>query len=119
MLLSQQAELASFDSNEVLIALSPNWENMIKSRKVIIENAIKKVFGDKVKLNFSSKKINSTKTAKLQEKEIKKLNDNKEKQSTTFQNSPPPTNKPKTEFNDNSPKNLANFFNGEIIDLDE
>ena len=119
MLLSQQAELASIDSNEVLIALSPNWENMIKSRKVIIENAIKKVFGDKVKLNFSSKKINSTKTAKLQEKEIKKLNDNKEKQSTGYQNSPSPANKPKTEFNDNSSKNLANFFNGEIIDLDE
>ena len=119
MLLSQQAELANIDSNEVLIALSPNWENMIKSRKVIIENAIKKVFGDKVKLNFSSKKINSTKPAKLQEKEIKKLNDNKEKQSTGFQNSPSPTNKPKTEFNDNSSKNLANFFNGEIIDLDE
>ena len=120
MLLSQQAELANIDSNEVLIALSPNWENMIKSRKVIIENAIKKVFGDKVKLNFSSKKINSTKPAKLQEKEIKKLNDNKEKQSTDFQNSPSPTNKPKIEFNNNnSSKNLANFFNGEIIDLDE
>ena len=119
MLLSQQAELANIDSNEVLIALSPNWENMIKSRKVIIENAIKKVFGDKVKLNFSSKKINSTKPAKLQEKEIKKLNDNKEKQSTGFQNSPSPTNKPKTESYDNSSKNLANFFNGEIIDLDE
>ena len=119
MLLSQQAELASIDSNEVLIALSPNWENMIKSRKVIIENAIKKVFGDKVKLNFSSKKINITKTAKLQEKEIKKLNDNKEKQSTGFQNSPSPTNKPKPESYNNSPKNLANFFNGEIIDLDE
>ncbi len=119
MLLSQQAELASIDSNEVLIALSPNWENMIKSRKVIIENAIKKVFGDKVKLNFSSKKINITNTAKLQEKEIKKLNDNKQKQSTSFQNSPSPTNKPKPESYDNSSKNLANFFNGEIIDLDE
>jgi DNA polymerase-3 subunit gamma/tau len=104
MLLSQQAELASIDSNEVLIALSPNWENMIKSRKVIIENAIKKVFGDKVKLNFSSKKINITKTAKLQDKVIKKLNDNNEKQSTGFQNSPSPTNKPKPESYDNSPK---------------
>ena len=119
MLLSQQAELASIDSNEVLIALSPNWENMIKSRKVIIENAIKKVFGDKVKLNFSSKKINITKTAKLQDKVIKKLNNNNEKQSTSFQDSPSPTNKPKTESYNNSPKNLANFFNGEIIDLDE
>ncbi len=119
MLLSQQAELASIDSNEVLIALSPNWENMIKSRKVIIENAIKKVFGDKIKLNFSSKKINTTKTSKLQDKVIKKLNDNNEKQSTGSQNSLSPTNKPKPESYNNSPKNLANFFNGEIIDLDE
>lgn len=119
MLLSQQAELASIDSNEVLIALSPNWENMIKSRKVIIENAIKKVFGDKVKLNFSSKKINITKTANLQDKVIKKLNDNYEKQSTNFHDSPSPTNKPKPESYNNSPENLANFFNGEIVDLDE
>ena len=119
MLLSQQAELTSIDSNEVLIALSPNWENMIKSRKVIIENAIKKVFGDKVKLNFSSKKINITKTGKSQEKVIKKLNENKESQSTDFQNLPSPANKPQSESYDNSSKNLANFFNGEIIDLDE
>ena len=119
MLLSQQAELASIDSNEVLIALSPNWENMIKSRKVIIENAIKKVFGDKVKLNFSSKKINITDTSKLQERVIKKSIENKEKQSTDFQNSPSPTNKPQPKSYDNSSKNLANFFNGEIIDLDE
>ena len=119
MLLSQQAELASIDSNEVLIALSPNWENMIKSRKVIIEDAIKKVFGDKVKLNFSSKKININNTTKSKEKVIKKLNENQERQSTNFQNPLPSSNKPQTESYDNSSKNLANFFNGEIIDLDE
>ena len=119
MLLSQQAELASIDSNEVLIALSPNWENMIKSRKVIIENAIKKVFGDEVKLNFSSKKININNTTKSKEKVIKKLNENQERQSTNFQNPLPSSNKPQTESYDNSSKNLANFFNGEIIDLDE
>ena len=66
MLLSQQAELSSINSNEVVIALSPNWENMIKSRKVIIENAVKKVFGDEVKLNFSSKKINISNSEKSQ-----------------------------------------------------
>ena len=119
MLLSQQAELASIDSNEVLIALSPNWENMIKSRKVIIENAIKKVFGDEVKLNFSSKKININNTTKSKEKVIKKLNENQERQSTNFQNPLPSSNKPQTESYENSSKNLANFFNGEIIDLDE
>ncbi len=119
MLLSQQAELASIDSNEVLIALSPNWENMIKSRKVIIENAIKKVFGDEVKLNFSSKKININNTTKSKEKVIKKSKENQERQSTNFQNPLPSSNKPQTESYDNSSKNLANFFNGEIIDLDE
>ncbi len=119
MLLSQQAELASIDSNEVLIALSPNWENMIKSRKVIIENAVKKVFGDEVILNFSSKKININNTSKSKENVIKNLNKNQESQSTNFQKTHPPSNKPQTESYDNSSKNLANFFNGEIIDLDE
>lgn len=119
MLLSQQAELASIDSNEVLIALSPNWENMIKSRKIIIENAIKKVFGDKVKLNFSSKKIIITNPTKSKENVINKLNENQGRQSTDLQNSNPITKKTQTESQDNSSKNLANFFNGEIIDLDE
>ena len=119
MLLSQQAELASIDSNEVLIALSPNWENMIKSRTVVIENAVKKAFGDKVKLKFSSKKIINTNPAKSKEKVINKLNENKERQSSNLQNSNPITKKTQTESYDNSSKNLANFFNGEIIDLDE
>ncbi len=119
MLLSQQAELESFDSDEVLIALSPNWDNMIKSRKLIIENAIKKVFGDKVKLNFSSKKINITNNAKSQEKVIKKTNEKNERQSINNQNSPPPSENPHKEIYNDSSKNLANFFNGEIIDLDE
>jgi len=119
MLLSQQAELASIDSNEVLIALSPNWENMIKSRKIIIENAIKKVFGDQIKLNFSDKKVNYTKSAKSQIEVIKNPNKNKNKQSTNFQNTNPSPEKPQEKSYDNSPKNLANFFNGEIIDLEE
>ena len=55
----------------------------------------------------------------IPDKVIKNLNDNNEKQSTGFQNSPSPTNKPKPESYNDSPKNLANFFNGEIIDLDE
>ena len=54
MLLSQEAELESFDSERITIALSPNWENMIKSRKVLIENTVKKIFGDQIILNFSS-----------------------------------------------------------------
>jgi len=60
MLLSQHAELDSFDSEKITIALSPNWENMIKSRKVIIENTVKKIFGDQIILNFSTKNLNKS-----------------------------------------------------------
>ncbi len=119
MLLSQQAELSSIDSNEVLIALSPNWENMIKSRKIIIENAVKKVFGDQIKLNFSNTKVSFTNSAKSQVEAINNPNDNEENNNPNFQKSNEPDTKTQKDSYDNSSKNLANFFNGEIIDLDE
>ena len=119
MLLSQQAELESIDSKSVLIALSPNWENMIKSRKVIIENAVKKVLGDQIKLNFAIKKINISKSSKLQEEIISEPSINKSKKSRDFQKSNPSLGNPQKESNDSSSKNLANFFNGEVIDFEE
>jgi len=118
MLLSQQAELESFDSEKIIIALSPNWENMIKSRKVIIENTVKKIFGDQIILNFSTKQVNKsnpTNTPEINQNEvnnfrrIKKI-EPKTNSSTKISNE---------ETYDDSSKNLANFFNGEIIDLDE
>ncbi len=118
MLLSQQAELESFDSEKITIALSPNWENMIKSRKVIIENTVKKIFGDQIKLNFSTKqstKSNPPNTPETTQNEVKDLKpikkiEPKNNSSTKISN--------EETYNDSS-KNLANFFNGEIIDLDE
>ena len=52
MLLSQQAELASFNSNKVEIAFSSTWFNMIEMRRSIIENAVKKYLENKQLLNF-------------------------------------------------------------------
>ncbi len=46
ILLSQQAELASFNSNKVVIALSSNCFRMIEMRRLIIQNAVKKIFGE-------------------------------------------------------------------------
>ncbi|MDA9713995.1 DNA polymerase III subunit gamma/tau [Prochlorococcus sp. AH-736-N10] len=118
MLLSQQAELESFDSEKITIALSPNWESMIKSRKVIIENTVKKIFGDEIVLNFSTKQLNKSNpknTPEITQNEvnnfrpIKKI-EPKPNSSTKISNE---------ETYDDSSKNLANFFNGEIIDLDE
>ncbi len=117
MLLSQQAELESFDSEKITIALSPNWENMIKSRKVIIENTIKKIFGDRIILNFSTKhlnKSNPTNTPEITQNEVNNFRPKKIEPKTNSS-----TKISNRENYDNSPKNLANFFNGEIIDLDE
>ena len=55
MLLSQQAELASFNSNKVEIAFSSTWFNVIEMRRLIIENAIKKIFGEQIIVEFHMK----------------------------------------------------------------
>ena len=118
MLLSQQAELESFDSEKITIALSPNWENMIKSRKVIIENTVKKIFGDGIILNFSTKQLNKsnpTNTPEITQNEVNNFRPIKKIEPKTNSS----TKISNEENYDDSSKNLANFFNGEIIDLDE
>ena len=118
MLLSQQAELESFDSEKITIALSPNWESMIKSRKVIIENTVKKIFGDQIILNFSTiqlNKTNPTNTPEIKQNEVNNFRPIKKIEPKTNLS----TKISKEETYDDSSKNLANFFNGEIIDLDE
>ena len=118
MLLSQQAELESFDSEKITIALSPNWENMIKSRKVIIENTVKKIFGDQIILNFSTKNLNKSNPRNTPE-----MNQNEVNNFRSLKKIEPKNNSSTKISNevtyDDSSKNLANFFNGEIIDLDE
>ena len=118
MLLSQQAELESFDSEKITIALSPNWENMIKSRKLIIENTVKKIFGDGIILNFSTKQLNKsnpTNTPEITQNEVNNFRPIKKIEPKTNSSTKISNN----ETYDDSSKNLANFFNGEIIDLDE
>ncbi len=118
MLLSQQAELESFDSEKITIALSPNWESMIKSRKVIIENTVKKIFGDGIILNFSTKQLNKSNPTNTP-----KITQNEENNFRPIKKIEPKTNSSTKISNektyDDSSKNLANFFNGEIIDLDD
>ena len=114
MLLSQQAELLNIGKNSVDIGLSPNWENMIKSRKLIIENAVKKIFGEHMKIQFSSKQnISSNIKKNIQiNNEIKinsKPNDNLKKEPLA----------PRDQKLNNNTKNLADFFNGEIVDIND
>ncbi len=55
MLLSQQAKLASFNSNKVEITCSATWFNVIEMRRLIIENAVKKTFGEQTIVEFHKK----------------------------------------------------------------
>jgi len=114
MLLSQQAELLNIGKNSIDIGLSPNWENMIKSRKLIIENAVKKIFGEHMKIQFSSKQnISSNIQKNIQINNDIKINS---KPNDNFKKK---TDVPKDpNFNDNT-KNLADFFNGEIVDIND
>ena len=115
MLLSQQAELESLISNEIVIALSPNWENMIKSRKIVIEETVKKIFGNQMKIQFSSK--DSQPPSSIIKKEV--INNPK----TIEKNNTNKNEKYEKNISENyknlGSKNLADFFNGEIIDFNE
>ena len=119
MLLSQQAELISFDSHEVVIALSPNWETMIKSRKVIIEDSVKKIFGDEIKLNFTVKEITNRELNKAKEKINSNINDTKLTTNIDTREVKSSEASSQTNLPDKSSENLAKFFNGEIIELDD
>ena len=70
-------------------------------------------------LNFSNNKVSFTNAAKSPVEAIKNPNDIKANKNQNFQRSNEPDTKAQKEIYNNSPKNLANFFNGEIIDLDE
>ena len=121
MLLSQQAELISIQTNMVEIGLAPNWENMIKSRTVVIEDAVKKIFGEHMTLCFKSKTnnkiqlsdkdndiqkkfINSSESKDLEVTESKKIIKEKLSENSNMEK--------------NSSKNLADFFNGQIVDTE-
>ena len=90
---------------------------MIKSRKVIIENTVKKIFGDQIILNFSTKQLNKSNLKHSSETSTNDVNNMERIKKIESK-----TNLSKTiskdETYEDSSKNLANFFNGEIIDLD-
>ena len=118
MLLSQQAKLVGIFKDSIEISLAPNWENMIKSRKPLIDDAVKQIFGNKMKINFISERdFQPNSDAKLLKTN---KNESKKNEKTEIIESQTQLNKDnhKSE-NTKSPENLANFFNGEIIDFQD
>ena len=130
MLLSQQAELISIESNTVKIGLAPNWENMIKSRTVIIEDAVKKIFGEQMSISFKSKTNNRDQKSEKENDMQKKIINSSASKNVPHKNNDSQFTESKIINNDkfsanslniekNSSKNLADFFNGQIVETEQ
>ena len=63
--------------------------------------------------------MNITHSDKSKVEVIQDPNEKKIKERSDFKKLSPPPEKPQKSSHDDGSKNLANFFNGEIIDLDE
>ncbi len=136
MLLSQQAELVGIQPNIVEIDLAPNWENMIKSRAAVIEDSVKKIFGEHMTIIFKSK-TNNINSINNKNQKFDQENDTHKKiiNSSQLKNVQQKNNNLKVtdskiisqeglpentlDIEKNSSKNLADFFNGQIVDTDK
>ncbi len=120
MLLSQQAKLIRLSTLQAEISVAANWLGMIESRKNILEKAINQVVGGSKKLILHSQN--------------KPINKEPEKADNNFQNKSEIKSSEKMKIeevplaNDNiennylredKAKQFANFFNGEIINVEE
>ena len=129
MLLSQQARLVKLTNEKAIIQVSQKWIGMVESRISLLEVAINQTVGKTIKLVIESQEViqpdkniikNKSKVFSddldIDEKKINSeiknniVDDIKQKNKE----------KDQLEVNtiDNKAENLANFFNGEVLDLD-
>ena len=105
----------------VEIGLAPNWENMIKSRTVVIEDAVKKIFGEHMTLSFKSKTNNKIQLSDKENDNQKKFINTSEVKNLEVIDSKKIIKEKLSEHSNiekNSSKNLADFFNGQIVDTE-
>ncbi len=132
MLLSQQAKLASLNHDSAEIAISSKWISMIESRTNLIEEAFKKALGSPRRIilikqleEVAKPKGEDTTTARnqIKNKNIYFENDVKkpEKIESESLNKEPNTNSLTINEKsiDNQAKQFADFFNGEIVNLED
>ena len=125
MLLSQQAKLINLNSSSAEIAISEKWINMIQSRKNLIEDAFYKVQGLPTKVilieekgNFLNHKKDEVISKKLEEKKEFKVNHQENKNDLSYRNKIQTKNNLDTNSIDEKAKKFAEFFNGEIVNLE-
>ena len=125
MLLSQQAKLINLNSSSAEIAISEKWINMIQSRKNLIEDAFYKAQGSPTKVilieekgNFLNNKKDGVISKKIEEKKEFKVNQKANKNDLTDGKQIKTINNLDTNSIDEIAKKFAEFFNGEIVNLE-
>ena len=124
MLLSQQAKLINLNSDSAEIAISEKWINMIQSRKNLIEDAFYKARGSSTKVlliqqkdNLSNHKKVENNLQKIEQKNQIKI-DREPKKNTIKEEKIESKNNLKVNSIDQKAKQFADFFNGEIVNLE-
>jgi len=124
MLLSQQAKLINLNSDSAEIAISEKWINMIQSRKNLIEDAFYKARGSSTKVLLIQQKDalsnnrNEKKTLpKIEQKNQVKIDTEPHKNNFTEVKVDSKSNL-ETNSIDQKAKQFADFFNGEIVNLE-
>ena len=125
MLLSQQAQLINLNSDVAEIAISGKWINMIQSRKNLIEDAFYKARGISTKVILIQQKDNTPTRNKDEKKPSEKASKNELKiNREPKRNTLDETNKRQINNNletnsiDQKAKQFADFFNGEVVNLE-
>ena len=125
MLLSQQAKLININSESAEISISGKWINMIQSRKNIIEDAFYKARGCKTKIILIQQKDNllnkikeENTQKKITEKNEFKIDNELDKNNLEDKNKSQTKNNLDTNSIDQKAKQFADFFNGEIVNLE-
>ena len=124
MLLSQQAKLINLNSDSAEIAISEKWINMIQSRKNLIEDAFYKARGSSTKVILIQQKDNLYHPKKNEQnpEQVEQRNEFKADKKLEKNNFEEPklkqTINQDTNSIDKKAKQFADFFNGEIVDLE-
>ena len=124
MLLSQQAKLINLNSDSAEIAISEKWINMIQSRKNLIEDAFYKARGSSTKVvliqqkdNLSNHKKVEDNLQKIEQKNQIKI-DREPNKNTIKEEKKESKNNLNVNSIDQKAKQFADFFNGEIVNLE-
>ncbi len=124
MLLSQQAKLINMNSDSAEIAISEKWINMIQSRKNLIEDAFYKARGSSTKVFLIQQKDNLSNHKEVENslQKIKPRNqikiDRDPNKNTFTKDKTEPKNNLEVNSIDQKAKQFADFFNGEIVNLE-